>query len=67
MKIDDCAHALCHCCGTAVGKDGYCSDECRLQCRGDKGCDCAHEDCCGKAKTRGTATRRATPSRRRQA
>lgn len=41
-----CKHDKCHCHGSDVQQDGYCSETCRSGTTNAAGnCDCGHSDC----------------------
>ena len=46
MDQPKCGHEACHCNGTDVKADGYCSPACREGQAGTDGrCACGHPDC----------------------
>lgn len=46
MNDNKCAHSECHCKGSEVRSDGYCSDACRdSRMNADGHCACGHPDC----------------------
>ena len=40
-----CKHEACHCSGTELKTDGYCSDSCREGKMSGEKCACGHPDC----------------------
>jgi len=46
MNEQKCAHEGCHCKGSEIRSDGYCSDACRDSATGAAGrCTCGHPSC----------------------
>ena len=45
MEDKKCQQKACHCSGTEVRADGYCSDSCKKGTMGGGKCSCAHAKC----------------------
>lgn len=45
MNDSECKHGECHCKGSDVQSDGYCSDACRSGQTSNGSCACGHPDC----------------------
>lgn len=45
MNDQKCKHGGCHCKGSEVGANGYCSDACSRGEMKEGKCSCGHPDC----------------------